>query len=150
MALLSDDNRKELGEIFERDLVGDVKVSFFTQGGGLIVIPGRECPTCKETGELVEEVTSLSDKLELTVHDVYADQDAASSAEIDRVPAIVLEGEAKGKVRYFGIPGGSEFPAFVADIVDVSKGTTSLSDDSRKSLESLSKDVHVQVFVTPT
>ena len=150
MALLSDANRKELGEIFEQDLVGDVKINFFTQGGGLIVIPGRECPTCKETGELVEEVTSLSDKLELTVHDVYTDQEAAKLAGIDRIPAIVLEGEARGKVRYFGIPGGSEFPVFVADIVDVSKGATSLSDESRKSLESLSEDVHVQVFVTPT
>ena len=93
MALLSDANRKELGEIFERDLVGDVKVNFFTQGGGLIVIPGRECPTCTETGELVEEVTSLSEKLELTIHDVYADQEAASSAGIERIPAIVLEGK---------------------------------------------------------
>ena len=150
MALLSDDNRKELGEIFERDLVGDVRVRFFTQGGGLIVIPGRECPTCKETGDLVEEVAALSDKLELAVHDVYGDQEAASAAGIDRIPAIVLEGEARGTVRYFGIPGGSEFPAFVADIVDVSKGSTSLSDESKESLASLSTNVHIQVFVTPT
>ena len=150
MPLLSDDNRKELGEIFERDLVGDVKVSFFTQGGGLIVIPGRECPTCKETGELVEEITSLSDKLELTVHDVFAGEESASAAGIERIPAIVLEGGARGTVRYFGIPGGSEFPAFIADIVDVSRGTTSLSDESKESLGTLSKDVHLQVFVTPT
>ena len=32
MALLSDANGKELSEIFEEDLVGDVKIKFFSQG----------------------------------------------------------------------------------------------------------------------
>jgi alkyl hydroperoxide reductase subunit AhpF len=150
MPLLPDSLQGQLRERFEQDLTGSVKVSLFTQHEGLIVIPGRECPTCKETGELLKEVSALSDKLELTVHDVYADPAGASQQGIERIPAIVLEGEARGKVRYFGIPAGSEFPAFVQDLIDVSKGTTSLSEESRQSLGALTKDVHLQVFVTPT
>jgi thiol-disulfide isomerase/thioredoxin len=150
MAVLSESNQRELKERFERDLVGNVKVNLFTQRDSLIVIPGRECPTCKETGELLQEVAALSDKLELEVHDVYAQPDDAAELGIERIPAIVLEGDARGEVRYFGIPAGSGFPVLVEDLVDVSKGTTSLSDESRQTLGALSKEVHIQVFVTPT
>jgi alkyl hydroperoxide reductase subunit AhpF len=150
MPILSDAIQRELRRRFESELTGNVRVSLFTQRGGLIVVPGRECPTCKETGELMEEVSSLSDKLALEVHDVYTEPELASERGIERIPAIVLEGDARGRVRYFGIPAGSEFPALIEDLIDVSKGTTSLSDESKKSLASLSKDVHLQVFVTPT
>lgn len=150
MGILSESNQRELKERFESDLVGNVKVNLFTQRDSLIVIPGRECPTCKETGELLQEVAALSDKLELEAHDVYAQPDDAAALGIERIPAIVLEGDALGEVRYFGIPAGSEFPVLVEDLVDVSKGTTSLSDESRQSLGTLSKEVHIQVFVTPT
>lgn len=150
MPILSDPIQQELRQRFESELAGTVRVNLFTQRESLIVVPGRECPTCKETGELLEEVSSLSDKLDLEVHDVYADPEAASERGIERIPAIILEGDARGTVRYFGIPAGSEFPALIDDLIDVSKGTTSLSEESRESLASLSKDVHVQVFVTPT
>jgi len=150
MAIIPDEIRQELKRRFENELIGKVRVRLFTQRGGLIIVPGRECPTCKETGELMEEVASLSDKLELEVHDVYAESELASEHGIERIPAIVLGGEARGGVRYFGIPAGSEFPAMVEDLIEVSKGTTSLSDESKESLAALSKDVHVQVFVTPT
>lgn len=150
MPMLPDAAREQVRERLESELTGNVRLSLFTQRGGLIIVPGRECPTCKETGELMEEVSSLSDKLDLEVHDVYTEPELASERGIERIPAIIIEGDARGSVRYFGIPAGSEFPAFVQDLIDVSKGTTSLSDASKESLAALSKDVHVQVFVTPT
>ena len=150
MPIIPEEVRQELKQRFDSELVGNVRVRLFTQHGGLIIVPGRECPTCKETGEMMEEVSSLSDKIELEVHDVYTEPELASERGIERIPAIVLEGEARGGVRYFGIPAGSEFPAFVEDLIEVSKGTTSLSDESKESLAALSKDVHIQVFVTPT
>lgn len=150
MPILSDSNKQQLRERFERDLKGEVKVNLFTQRESPIIIPGRDCPTCKDTGELLEEVTSLSDKLELEVHDFHAEQEQAASLGIDRIPAFLLEGDAKGRVRYFGVPAGLEFPSFIDDLVDVANGTTSLSESSRESLSTLTKDVHIQVFITPT
>ena len=150
MPILSEPIQKELRQRFESELADNVRINLFTQRESLIVVPGRECPTCKETGEILEEVSSLSDKLDLEVHDVYAEPEQASESGIERIPAIVLDGDVRGRVRYFGIPAGSEFPVLIEDLIDVSKGTTSLSDESKESLASLSKDVHIQVFVTPT
>ena len=48
------------------------------------------------------------------------------------------------------MPGGTEFPAFVESLVDLSRWETLLSPDSVKALSALKTDVSVRVFVTPT
>lgn len=149
MPILSEANQRQLREVLDQGMVENVKVTLYTKRETLIVIPGRECATCRETGQLLEEVTSLSEKLQLEVHDFYDEPERAAEREIYRIPAILLEGQARGQVRFFGIPAGLEFPAFVDDLVDVSNGTTSLSEESRESLGTLKKDVHIQVFTTP-
>jgi len=53
-------------------------------------------------------------------------------------------------VRYFGIPAGYELSTLVEDLIDVSKGTTNLSDRTREALATVDQDLHIQVFVTPT
>jgi len=53
-------------------------------------------------------------------------------------------------VRYFGIPAGYEFSTLVEDLIDVSKGTTRLSEKTREILATVDQDLHIQVFVTPT
>jgi hypothetical protein len=66
------------------------------------------------------------------------------------VPTLVLRGAARGLVRYLGIPAGLEFGTLPEDLSAVSRGTTTLKQESRTELASLTKPVHVQVFVTPT
>jgi alkyl hydroperoxide reductase subunit AhpF len=66
------------------------------------------------------------------------------------VPAFVINGAARGKVRFFGIPSGYEFSALIADLVDVSRGTTDLSEETREYLAALTEDVNLKVFTTPT
>ncbi len=149
MPMLSESNQKQLREVLEKEMVDDVKVTFYTKEDSPLVVPGRECMACKQTGELLHEVTALSDKLQLDVHDFYGEQERASELRIYRIPAILLEGKAQGRVRFFGIPAGLEFPAFIDDILETSKGTTSLNEGSREALGTLSKDVHIQVFTTP-
>jgi alkyl hydroperoxide reductase subunit AhpF len=151
MPILSESNQAELREVLDKEMVHDVNVNFFTKfDESPLVVPGRECMTCRQTGELLHEVTALSDKLQLDVHDFYGEQELASELGIHRIPAFLLEGKAKGRVRFFGIPAGLEFPAFIGDLLDVSKGSTTLSEGSREALGTLKKDVHVQVFTTPT
>ena len=97
----------------------------------------------------MDEVTSLSDKLQLEVHDFYDEKEPAGKHRLHRIPAVLVEGKARGTVRFFGIPAGLGFHTFIDGLLAVSTGTTSLSGDTRESLGTLAKDVHIQVFTTP-
>ena len=105
---------------------------------------------CAQTEELLKEVTSLSDKLKLTVHEISSAKEEAFALGINRVPAFVFKGASRGQVRFFGIPSGYEFSALIADLVDVSNGTTDLTEETRKYLSALTEDVNIKVFTTPT
>ena len=150
MAFLSADNRDEIKRLFD-GLVGDVRLIYFTQRESPLFIPGQECETCKDTRLLLEEIAALSDKLKLEVHDFVAESELAREHGIDRIPALVLVGDGvKGKVRYFGMPSGYEFSVLLASLVDASKGAGELSESTVDVLSSLEKQLHIQVFVTPT
>lgn len=151
MAFLSPETQTEIKKIFE-ELAGDVRLLFFTQRDSPLIIPGREdCPTCKDTRTLLEEVVALSEKLHLEIHEVSANSEIAREYGIDRVPALIMTADGvKGKVRYFGLPSGYEFSVLLGSLVDVSKAEPDLSEDTMKVLDTLDKDLHFQVFVTPT
>jgi thiol-disulfide isomerase/thioredoxin len=53
-------------------------------------------------------------------------------------------------VRFLGLPGGYEFSTLVADVVDISKGRTDFSPETRAAVRAIDTPVHVQVFVTPS
>lgn len=149
MSLISSQDRQTLQKLFE-GLEGDVTITNFTQGESLLTIPSQECDYCKETRELLEEVTSLSDKLHLETKDFVRDNQEAERLGVTRIPAFILQGQGKGVVRFFGIPAGYEFSTLVEDLLDLSKGTTNLSEKTRAALKEVDQDLHVQVFVTPT
>jgi hypothetical protein len=100
--------------------------------------------------QLVEEVASISDKLELEVHNLERDRDVAQRYGVDRVPAIVLASGDEARVRYFGAPAGSEFPNFLGDIQFISRSETMLSQATRDAIGAITEPIHLQVFVTPT
>lgn len=150
MALISQQDQQTLRALFEQELQNDVTITYFTQRESVLIVPGQECDYCKETRELLEEVTALSEKLHLNVKDFVRDEQEAQQLGITRIPAFVLQGNAKGAVRFFGIPAGYEFSSLIEDLLDVSKGTTDLSDKTREALANVDQDLHVQVFVTPT
>lgn len=150
MAFLSADNQKELQTIFE-ELSGDVRLQLFTQRESPIIVPGMDCPSCKDTRQLLEEVVTLSDKLHLEVHEVDVDGELAREHDIRRLPALVMTADGvSGKVRYFGLPSGYEFSVLIGSILDVSKAQADLSDETVETLNALDKGLHIQVFVTPT
>jgi glutaredoxin-like protein len=151
MGLISDADRETIRTVFDESLTGEVEIVMFTERESPIIIPGKEsCEMCAQTKELLEEVAALSDKVKLTVHEISSAREQASALGIDRVPAFVVEGAARGRVRFFGIPSGYEFSALIADVVDVSRGTTDLSDETREYLSALTEDVNIKVFTTPT
>src|ERR1041385_1380584 len=150
MAFLSPENQSDIKNIFA-DLSGDVQLLFFTQRDSPLIIPGQDCPTCKDARALLEEVVALSDKLHLEIHEIPSDSEIAREHGIDRVPALVMTAEGvKGKVRYFGLPSGYEFSVLLGSLVDVSKAKPDLMEETVECLNALDKDLHFQVFVTPT
>jgi alkyl hydroperoxide reductase subunit AhpF len=151
MALIPDKDQATIRAHFDERLESDVEIVMLTERPSPIIILGKQkCETCEDTESLLKEVVALSDKLKLTVHDVGVSKDEAVKLGIDRVPAFVLNGASRGKVRFFGIPSGYEFSALIADVVDVSRGATDLSDETREYLATLTEDLNLKVFTTPT
>lgn len=150
MAFISAEDQQTLRDLFAKRLQHDVTITYFTQHDSILIVPGHECATCRETRELLTELQDLSDKLHLDVKDFVRDEAEAHQLGITRIPAFVLSGQNKGQVRYFGIPAGYEFSTLVEDLVDVSSGAPELLDATRQALDGLQQDLHLQVFVTPT
>lgn len=142
MSLIPDREREHLRKIFDEGLRDEVKLVIFTQE--------FECQYCKETRQLMEELTALSDKIKLELYDFQKDAEKAKELGIDKIPAIALIGRRDYQIRFFGIPAGYEFSALIEDVVDVSRGTTRLSDRTREGLKAVNRPIHIQVFVTPT
>ena len=141
MAFLTDKDKQYIENLFE-NMKDDVKLIMFTQE--------IECQYCRETRQLLEEVTALSDKISLTVYNFQIDKQLAEQYRIDKIPATVIEGNKDYGIRYYGIPSGYEFSSLLEDIVDVSKNDSGLTEDSKKMLTQIQKPLHLQVFVTPT
>ncbi len=150
MPLISDKDRKTLQTIFTQRLKDEVDITYFTQHDSKLSVPSQECEYCKETRELFEEISELEPRFHLDVKDFVGDEQLAEQLGVERIPAAVLRGHSKGKVRFFGIPAGYEFSTLIEDLVDVSTGQTDLRDDTRKALQAIDQDIHIQVFVTPT
>lgn len=136
---------------FGMELIGPVKLDYFTERDSSVDVPGKApCAYCKPTREMLQELSHLSDLISLRVHYKGEDEEEWKKYGIERVPATVLRGGKKHFVKYYGIPAGTEFPAFLESIVDLSRDEVLLSDESVKELQKLEKDVSIRVFVTPT
>ncbi len=48
------------------------------------------------------------------------------------------------------MPAGYEFATLIEVIIAVSRGSTTVTEETRAALAQVSHDVHLQVFVTPT
>jgi glutaredoxin-like protein len=145
MSLLRDEDRKQLIDLFS-ELQTPVKLVMFTQE--------MECQYCRETRQIAEELTELSDMLELEVYDFVADQEIVEAYQIDKIPAIAMArgGEAPKDfgIRFYGIPSGYEFSSLIENIMMIARGDSGLSDDTKMWVEKLEAPMHLQVFVTPT
>lgn len=143
MGLVPEEHKMHIKEELQENMKDPVRIVVFTQE--------MECQFCKETRELVQEVASLvPDKIKVEIYDFVKDTEKAKEYNIDKVPAIAIIGTKDYGIRYYGIPYGYEFNPFIDNIINVSKGTTNLSEETKIKLKSLDKPVHIQVFVTLT
>jgi len=140
---LKENDQKFVREVFSR-LNNPVKIINFTQT--------LECQYCRETRELLEEITALSDKLSLEVYNFQFDRSVAERYGVDKIPATILFAETAphSRIKFYGIPAGYEFTALLEDIVDISNNKTDLSPEIVADLKKVTWPVHIQVFSTPT
>jgi len=141
MAILSGDLRDTLQKEFE-ELPGKVKLVVFTQE--------FECAHCRENTSLAQEVAALSDQVDIKVNDFVLDEKVVERYGVDKIPAIVVEGEKDYGVRFYGVPAGYEFASLIEAIKAVSAGESGLAPKTREALAGLKDPLHLQVLVTPT
>lgn len=139
--ILNDIQKEQIKKQIEK-LTGDVELIVFTQE--------NECLFCKDTRELILDLGTLSPKIKTKVYDFVKNGDEDLKYNIKRIPAIAIIGNKDYGIRYYGMPAGYEFPVIVDDIIDVSRGATSLPDSVKKRLSEIKKPVHLQIFVSPT
>ncbi len=138
-------------ERFARELEGRVKIDYFTQRPSKLFVPGREeCVHCEDVRVMLEELAALSDRITLTVHEFAEATEEAAKLGVDKVPGIVLRGPMNRPLRFFGIPGGNEFPNFVETVIEASKQKTALGPEAAKQLKKLKDKASIVVYVTPT
>ena len=89
--IISEQDRAQLKRTFRKDLKANVNLRLFTRKPSPLTIPGRECPTCLQTQQLMEELSALSPKLRLETIDFYHQADAAKECGVARIPAILLD-----------------------------------------------------------
>jgi alkyl hydroperoxide reductase subunit AhpF len=142
MSLLTDEVTGELRTAFA-GLVNPVRLVVFSQA--------LAEPISEEVRRLVEELAGLDERLSAESRNFVLDQERVAELGIERIPAIAVLGESQDPgVRFYGLPTGYEFGCLVEAILDVSRGTSGLSDETRAGLAALESDVRVRVFSTPT
>src|SRR6266540_1592310 len=102
----------------------------------------ENCDYCGETRQLLEEVTAINDKLELSVYDIDEDQDIATKFNVSNAPGIVIAAKngftvTNLGIQYSGIPSGHEFNTLINDILMVSRRNSGLNEATREFLKNL-------------
>jgi glutaredoxin-like protein len=141
--MLDEKNKSNLRQILQ-SLTNKVNIVYFTQE--------FECDSCYVTRTLIEEVTSLSDKLSLTVFDFVKDAEKAKYYNVDKIPSIVLLDEKNNDkgIKFYGIPAGYEINSFIKSLIEVSGNNEALPFDLVRRIKEINTNIHIQVFVTPT
>lgn len=142
-------NEQVAGQIQQAfaELVNPVQLLFFGSQ--------ENCDYCAETQQLLTELSELNSQLHLSIHDLKQDAALAAQYRVDKAPVIVVASKNGEQVidlgvQFSGIPAGYEFSTLINDIILASKQTTGLGTATREFLQTLTKPLHLQVFVTPT
>jgi alkyl hydroperoxide reductase subunit AhpF len=153
MALLGDEDVAYLKESFAR-LEHDVQLTVVVKGRSALVLPGREAEpedASEDLKQICTEVAALSERIKLEILDARDDPDRAVALSGEHYPALVLSSSAAlGRLRYFGLPAGYEMSTLVATVLDLGVDPEPVPTEVSQRLGALPKDVHIQVFVTPS
>jgi hypothetical protein len=145
---------------FEQDLEANVRLLLFQAATGGIALPGQEWEIAEYTRQILVELATLSDKVRVEEYSLASNPEQAKQHGVTLTPTIVFLRDGNGTsagngsidygVRYVGLPAGYEFVTLLEIIIGVSKGRAELASEHAAMLAALNRDIHLQVFVTPT
>jgi alkyl hydroperoxide reductase subunit AhpF len=142
MALISEDVAAQLALEFQK-LSGGVRLAVFSQA--------LADPESEQVRRLVEELGTLDERISVESRNFVLDKERAEALGIARIPAVAILGAEKDYgIRFYGLPSGYEFGTLVDAILDVSKGDSGLTPETRQALAELPRPIQLQVFSTPT
>jgi alkyl hydroperoxide reductase subunit AhpF len=154
MAVIPDSVREQLKDRFESVLRGSVHLTVYTKPGSsrLILPAGLGCPTCEDARQMAELLRDAApEKITLDVVDVSRDAARAEIDEVADVPTIAVSSKTdSSRIRFQGLPTGTEFPALIDAVERVSREEHGLSEESVAALAKLTGPTEVMVFATPT
>jgi alkyl hydroperoxide reductase subunit AhpF len=154
MAVIPEEVRQQLKDRFETVLTGPVHLTLYTRPGSsrLILPAGVGCATCEDARQMAELLRDAApEKVTMDVVDVSRDPDRAGADQINDVPTIAVASDSDtGRIRFQGLPTGTEFPALIDAVERASRAEPGLSEQSLALLEQLTEPTEVMVFATPT
>ena len=154
MAVIPESVRQQLKDRFETALTGPVKLTLYTRPGSsrLILPAGLGCPTCEDARQMAELLRDAApEKITLEVVDVSRDGARVEIDEVADVPTIAVASDGDiGRIRFQGLPTGTEFPALIDAVERVSRAEHGLSQESLDALAKLTEPTELLVFATPT
>ena len=139
--LIDPKTRDQLKGILDQ-IPSKVRILFFKKEG--------DCPTCPQQLQLLREMASLSEKLELDIRDYVVNGEEALRLRVERVPATLVVGERDSGFRYYGLTAGYEFTSLLEAIVMASTMNPALEPELEEAVKSLSSSVNLKIFVTVT
>ena len=94
---------------------------------------------------------SATEKVTLETVDVSQQPDRVEIDQVEDVPTIAMSANSEpARIRFQGLPTGTEFPALIEAVERVSRREHGLSEESVAALELLTEPTEVMVFATPT
>ena len=154
MTLIPEPVRQQLKDRFDTVLSGPVHLTLYTRPSSsrLILPAGLGCPTCEDARQMAELLRDAApEKITLNVVDVSRDAARAEIDEVADVPMIAVASESDiSRIRFQGLPTGTEFPALIDAVERVSRAEHGLSEESVAALANLTEPTEVMVFATPT
>jgi alkyl hydroperoxide reductase subunit AhpF len=114
----------------------------------IIFVKETGCALCTDMRELARAVKAEMGKLALETYDVAMDRDKTEQYGIQRVPAIVVEGEEGRRVTFYGLPETIVLEVLLDTIAAASKKRNRCSEHVLRALKRLTDSVKIQVFVS--
>lgn len=145
--IIDADTEKQLKAKFIQEMKNPIDVKLFTN---LIILPGQE-----ETQEINNFARQFLRELSLIeprilVKEIPLTDKIAGNLGIKTSPSIVIGYDFGYKIVFNGAPLGHEATSLVELISIASSGESRLDTNVKELLKNVSKDVHIQVFTTPT
>lgn len=123
-------------------IASDVRLRLYTQR--------LNCESCFDAERIVSELSELSDRLKVEVLNALTDAERREADGVENVPALIVSDGTHSRVRFYGAPSGYEFSTLLTAIADAGTPGDRLEKPVLDFLSSLSQDLLVRVFVTPT